>query len=138
MRRTSAGLAVALAVLGWSCGGSSSVANAGLCQDLTNLAATVAFLAAPPPSATVGEVRGALDKLDPTWQAVHDHPDIPDDEDDALLTAQQDYRDAIEGIGDDDAFAPYVAATAGIGQGLERSYGGVRVRLVCQANLQPG
>jgi hypothetical protein len=138
MHRTSAAVLVAVALFGSSCSRSSSAANASLCQDLTNLGATVAFLAAPPSTATVGEVRGALDKLDATWQAVHDDRDVPDDEDDALLTAQQDYRDVIEGVGDDDSFAPYVVATAGIGQGLERSYEVVRVRLVCPASLQPG
>jgi len=135
--RRSGPVLVAAAVL-VACGGSSSASNADLCQDLTNLQATVAFLAAPPSTATVGDVRGALDKLEATWEAVHDHPDVPDDEDAALLAGRQDYRDAIEGVGDDDAFAPMVASTAGIGQGLERSYDAVRLRLVCAASLQPG
>ena len=129
---------LAAAVVLVACGGSSSAATAALCQDLTNLQATVAFLAAPPPTATVGDIRGALDKLDSTFQAVHDRPDVPDDEDDALIAGQQDYRDAIEGVGDDDAFAPYVAATAGVARGLEHSYEVVRARLFCPANLQPG
>lgn len=135
--RRSGPVLVAAAVL-VACGGSSSASNADLCQDLTNLQATVAFLAAPPSTATVGDIRGALDKLEATWEAVHDHPDVPDDEDAALLAGRQDYRDAIEGVGDDDAFAPMVASTAGIGQGLERSYDAVRLRLVCPASLQPG
>jgi hypothetical protein len=136
--RRSGPLVLAAAVLLVACGGSSSAETAALCQDLTNLRDTVAFLAAPPPTATVGDIRGALDKLDSTWQAVHDRPDVPDNEDDALLAGQQDYRDAIEGVGDDDAFAPYLPATVGIAQGLERSYEAVRVRLVCPAYLQPG
>lgn len=134
--RRSGPLLVAAVLVG--CGGSSNASNAELCQDLTNLQATVAFLAAPPSTATVGDIRGALDKLEATWEAVHDHPDVPDDEDDALFAAREDYRDAIEGVGDDDAFAPFVTATAGIGQGLERSYDAVRLRLVCPASLQPG
>jgi hypothetical protein len=129
---------LAAAVLWVGCGGSSSAATQALCQDLTNLAPTVAFLAAPPSDATVGEVRGALDKLDSTWQAVHDRADVPDDEDDALLAGQEDYRDVLEGVGDDDSFAPYLPATAGIAQGLAHSYEAVRVRLVCPAYLQPG
>ena len=112
--------------------------NVELCQDLTNLQATVTELETPPRDATVGDIRGDLDKLDGTWQAVHHDPEVPDEEDDALLTSQQDYRDAIEGIGDDDPFAPYVAATRGIAQGLMRSYQAVRVRLVCPSYLQPG
>jgi hypothetical protein len=121
-----------------SCSRSGHGDNAELCQDLTNLQATVTELETPPRDATVGDIRGDLDKLDGTWQAVHHVADVPDEEDDALLTSQQDYRDAIEGIGDDDAFAPYVAATRGIAQGLMRSYQAVRVRLVCPAYLQPG
>ena len=137
MRRT--GLWVLAAAFLWvACGGSSDAVTAALCQDLRNLQSTVAFLAAPPPTATVGEIRGALDKLDSTWQTVHDRADVPDDEDDALLAGQQDYRDAIEGVGDDDAFAPYVPATTGIAQGLEHGYEAVRLRLACSASLQPG
>ena len=69
---------------------------------------------------------------------MHDRADVPDDEDDALLAGQEDYRDVLEGVGDDDSFAPYLPATAGIAQGLARSYEAVRVRLVCPAYLQPG
>jgi hypothetical protein len=121
-----------------ACTGSSHEDNAELCQDLTNLGATVAALEAPPRDATVGDVRGNLDKLDGTWGAVHDDPEVPDDEDEALMQSQEDYRDAIEGVGDDDAFAPYASATRGIAEGLMRSYQSVRVRLVCPSYLQPG
>jgi hypothetical protein len=129
---------VVIAVLCTACGPPSAEAKAALCQDLTNLAATVAYLASPPTDATVGDVRGALDKVDSTWQAVHDDGDVPDNEDAALLDAQQAYRDAIEGLGDDDAFAPHVVDTAPIAQGLAHAYDAVRVRLACPASLQPG
>jgi hypothetical protein len=109
-----------------------------LCQDLTNLAATVAFLETPPRNATVGDVRGALDKLDGTLAAVHDDPDVPDAQDDALLQSQDDYRTVIEGVGDDDPFSPYVAASQGIAEGLVRSYQSVRASLDCPTYLQPG
>ena len=121
-----------------ACGGSSAEAKAALCQDLTNLQSTVDFLAALPATSTVGEVRGALDKLNAPWEAVHDDSDVPDDEDAALLDAQEAYRDQIEGVGDDDAFAPYVTATAGAAQGLQRSYDAVRLRLLCPPSPQPG
>jgi hypothetical protein len=133
-----ASLVIAATVAFSTCGHHTSADHAQLCQDLTNLQATVAFLAAPGPEATVGDVRGALDKLDSTWQTVHDDPDVPDDEDDALLNSQDVYRDLIEGIGDDDVFAPHIAETAGVAQALMRSYQAVRVRLVCSASLQPG
>jgi hypothetical protein len=139
MRRTARTAAVFVLVTGLvSCSHAAANDNAELCQDLTNLQTTVAMLASPPRDATVGDVRGNLDKLDGTWQAIHDDPQVPDDEDDALLQSQEDYRDAIAGVGDDDAFAPYVPATRGIGEGLVRAYEAVRVRLVCPSYLQPG
>jgi hypothetical protein len=102
-----------------------------------NLQATVAFLAAPDPSTTVGQVRGALDKLDPTFQAVHNDDNVPDAEDNALLDAQQAYRDQIANMGDDTPFAPTLQATSAIGQALLHDYEVVRQRLACPTNLEP-
>jgi hypothetical protein len=121
-----------------ACGRFGSHNHTEICQDLTNLAATVSFLGTPPRDATVGDVRGALDKLDGTFAAVHDDPDVSDAQDDALLESQDDYRSVIEGIGDDDAFAPYIEATRGIAEGLVRSYQAVRASLACPTYLQPG
>jgi hypothetical protein len=121
-----------------SCSRFGSHDHTELCQDLTNLAATVSFLETPPRDATVGDVRGALDKLDGTLAAVHDDPDVPDAQDDALLESQDDYRTVVEGVGDDDAFAPYVEASRGIAEGLVRSYQAVRATLECPTYLQPG
>ena len=135
MPRTGCLLAAALVLV--ACGRSSSSARADLCQDLTNLQATVAYLAAPPPDATVGDVRGALDKIDSTWQAVHDDGDVPDGEDDALLDARDAYQDAIETVGDDDLFVPHVPETAGFAQGLERAYEAVRMTLACPSSAAP-
>ena len=139
MRRSAlAAAAFALVIALSTCSRGAGGDHAELCQDLTNLQGTMEMLASPPRDATVGEVRGNLDKLDGTWDAIHHDPDVPDDEDDALLQSQEDYRDAIEGVGDDDAFAPYAPATRGIAEGLMRSYQAVRVRLVCPSYLQPG
>ena len=135
--RGPAWLVVAALVLG-ACGRSSAADSTALCQDLVNLQATVEFLAAPDPSANVGEVRGSLDKLDPTFQAVHDDNDVPDSEDDALLDAQQAYRDQIADLGDDTPFAPTIPATSSIGQALLHDYEVVRQRLACPATLAPG
>jgi hypothetical protein len=120
-----------------ACGRSSAADNTQLCQDLVNLQATVAFLAAPDPSTTVGQVRGALDKLDPTFQAVHNDDNVPDAEDKALLDAQQAYRDQIANMGDDTPFAPTLQATSAIGQALLHDYEVVRLRLACPTNLEP-
>ena len=121
-----------------ACGRSAAADHTELCQDLVNLQATVEFLAAPDLSATVGEVRGALDKLDPTFQTVHDDDAVTDDQDDALLDAQDDYRDAIADLGDDTPFGPTASATSSIGQGLLHDYEVVRQQLDCPANLEPG
>jgi len=122
-----------------ACGGSSSSATAALCQDLTNLQSTVALLADPPSDATVGDVRGALEKLDSTWDALHDdNATIPDDEDAALTDAKDEYGDAIEDFGDDDAFAPHAAATAGVAARLQQSYEDAKSSLACPADLTPG
>ncbi len=129
---------VLVCVLCAACGRSSAADNAEICQDLVNLQATVDFLAAPGPAVTVGEVRGALDKLDPTLQAVHEDGAVPDAEDNALLDAQKAYRDQIETLGDDTPFAPTAAATASIAQGLLHGYDAVRQRLVCPTDLEPG
>lgn len=117
-----------------ACGTSSASARAELCSDLANLQPTVDLLAAPPADATVGDVRGALEKIDTTLQAVHDDPDVPDAQDDALLDAKDDYDDAIHGVGDDDAFAPHAAATAGIARALADAYAAARASLGCAAS----
>ena len=129
---------VVVCVLLGACGRSGAADDTDICQDLVNLQATVEFLAAPDPSATVGEVRGALDKLDPTFQAVHHDDDIPDAEDDALLDAQRAYRDQIENLGDDTPFGPTLRSTSSIAQALRHDYEVVRQRLACPANLEPG
>jgi hypothetical protein len=122
-----------------ACGPSSASARAELCSDIANLQPTVDLLAAPPVDATVGDVRGALEKIDPTLQAVHDDTDLPDAQDDALLDAKDAYEDAIHGIGDDDAFAPHATATAGIARGLADAYTAVRTSLGCTtASVEPG
>jgi hypothetical protein len=130
-------LAVVCVVLA-ACGRSSTADHSELCQDLVNLQATVQFLAAPDPATTVGEVRGALDKLDPTFQSVHDDDAVPDDQDDALLDAQDDYRDAIADLGDDTPFGPTRSATSSIAQALLHDYEVVRQQLACPADLEPG
>jgi hypothetical protein len=125
---------IAAALLLVACGPSSASARAELCQDLINLDATVMYLAAPPPDATVGDVRGALEKIDSTWQAVHDDPDVPDAEDAALLDARDAYEDEIHDVGDDDPFATQLSSTRGIAGALADAYEAVRARLACTAS----
>ena len=128
--RCAAAAVVATVLLLPACGPSSASASEELCADLTNLQATVDLLAAPG-DATVGDVRGALEKIDSTLQAVHDDRAVPDAEDDALLDAKEAYDDAIDDIGDDDAFAPHVTETAGIAHALADAYADVLASLAC-------
>jgi hypothetical protein len=121
-----------------ACGPSSASARAELCRDLTNLEATVAYLAAPPPDATVGDVRGALEKTESTWEAVRDDADVPDAEDDAMQDPREDYDDAIGDFGDDDLFAMHAAETAGIARRLAGAYAVVRGRLGCPPSPSAG
>jgi hypothetical protein len=109
-----ASLAIGLAfvaALAPSCrGGTGEEQAAELCEDLGHLEATIAELAAPRPGTTVGEIRGALDRLDPTFEAVQDSDLVSERTAGELRDAQSVYRDQIGGIGDDHPLA---------GEGLE-------------------
>lgn len=84
-----------------SCGGSPGDERAALCEDLGNLAATVELVANPPVDATAGDVRGAIEKLDPTIEQAEDASVLPDDDADGLRADQEAALEALKGIGDD-------------------------------------
>jgi hypothetical protein len=113
-----------------ACGSKASEAE-DLCRDLGNLNRTVAFLVAPPSAASVGEVRGGLDKLDPTFSAIAGSDAVPEADTDALLEARDDYLEALEGIGDDDRFGALVVTTAGAAQRLAGAFEAVERHLAC-------
>jgi hypothetical protein len=92
---------LALVAVAVSCTGSPEDETASLCEDLGNLAATVELIANPPVEATVGDVRGATEKLDPTINQAERAGVVPDEEGDAFRAAQEDVLDALDGIGDD-------------------------------------
>lgn len=92
---------LALVVLVVSCAGSPEDQTASLCEDLVNLAATVELIANPPVEATVGDVRGATEKLDPTIHQAERASVVQDEEGDALRADQEAVLDALDGIGDD-------------------------------------
>jgi hypothetical protein len=106
--------------------------DAALCHDLLALRATVAFLAAPYPGASVGEVRSGLDKLDATFA----HP--PEDVFHDLLEARDAYRALVNGVGDDDRFSSIAAGDAGIPGTLGTAYDDILARLACGASLGAG
>lgn len=124
-------LAVFLAAAAWGCAPLPSDEASSLCEDLSNLAATVALIDALPADATVGQVRGATEKLDPTIHRVERAGVVPDAEGEAFRAAQEAVIEALEGIGDDtpitevppDRLAPIEELTA--------RYEGVVVLLRC-------
>lgn len=102
-----------------------------LCTDLANLRGTIDFLAVPPPGTSVGEVRGALDKLDPTFGSVSSSGLVPTSDMDALVAAHEDYRDVIGRVGDDDLFETLAAQGAGPAAALGVTFAAVMRDLGC-------
>lgn len=119
-RRWLPSLLLAIVALSPACGASPSDERAALCEDLTHLSATVELIANPPVDATVGEIRGAIEKLDPTTEQAEDAGVVPDDEADGFRADQEAALEALKGIGDDtsaleaprDALAPTEALVA--------------------------
>jgi len=107
-----------------------------LCGDLGSLRATVTFLRAPDAAARVGEVRGDLDKIDPTVNRVHRSGVVDDALGQQLVDAQRMYHDRLNGVGDDDRFA--TVADAADGEALWGAYEAVSEQLGCGASLGAG
>lgn len=114
-----------VSVLAFATGCQSSTPNeqaASLCEDLQHLQATVALLASPPADTTVGVVRAALEKLDPTFEAVDRSPLVRDTLRGQLDQAKDDFDDALDGVGDDDPAAEVAADVADARQRLVTAY----------------
>jgi len=107
--------------------------RASLCADLVALRATIAFLRDPAPGARVGEVRGDLDKLDPTVTKAHTSDLVDDAIGQQLFDAQKDYRSLLNGIGDDDRFS--TVGAGGQGEDLWGAYEAVSEQLGCGESL---
>jgi len=110
----------------------------GLCTDLANLRETIGFLAAPPPGTSVGEVRGALDKLDPTFGSVSSSGLVPTSDVDALVAAHEDYRHVVRGVGDDDRFDSLTAQAESPAAALGSTFSAVMRDLGCAAATPTG
>jgi hypothetical protein len=92
---------IAIVATSASCGGSPEDERAALCEDLGNLGGTVGLIANPPVDSTVGQVRGAIEKLDPTIEQAEDAGVVPDADADGFRAEQEVALDALRGIGDD-------------------------------------
>ena len=123
------------AVLAGCALGSPQERRVDLCGDLAHLGDTIALLVRPPAEARVGEVRGSLDKLDPTLEAIEDAADlVPENVTDAVRDAQDAYREAIEGIGDDHFLAEEDVPVAEAQGDLEEAVRGVEAELACESS----
>lgn len=107
--------------------------RASLCAQLVALHATIAFLRDPAPGARVGQVRGDLDKLDPTITQAHTSDVVDDAIGQQLFDAQKDYRSLLSGIGDDDRFS--TVGAGGQGEDLWGAYAAVTEQLGCGESL---
>jgi hypothetical protein len=107
-----AAVIVVLALSATACNGSGEARTASICDDLRNLRATVSFLEAPSPGTSVGEVRGDIEKLTSTVSAVEGSDAVPGPMGGAFSAARDDYRDLLDGIGDDDPFSKVAAEAA--------------------------
>jgi hypothetical protein len=126
-----AALIVVLALSANACNGSGQTPTASICDDLRNLRATVSFLEAPTASASVGEVRGDIEKLTSTVSAVAGSDAVPDPMGGAFSAARDDYRDLLDGIGDDDPFSKVAAEAAAPARRLGGAYDAVVEHLAC-------
>jgi len=101
-RLAGAALAVAVAAVTASCEPSPEALAEDLCRDLRSFGATFELLEAPPPGASVGEVRGALEKVAPFLERLADAPQTPPPLEDELAGVETAFRDVVDGIGDDE------------------------------------
>jgi hypothetical protein len=123
---------VTVALLATACARSTPQEEiAAICEDLRNLSATVDLVVAPPPDATVGEVRGATEKLDPTIHQLERSGAVDDADAEAMRTSQEDVLEALEGIGDDDLVADLPLALLQPARDLGWFYGPFLERLGC-------
>jgi hypothetical protein len=125
-------LAIVLAVVAGSCARSAPQDEiAAICEDFAHLSDTVDLVATPPAGATVGEVRGATEKLDSTIHELERSGAVDDADADAMRAAQEHVLEALEGIGDDELVADLPIALLQPARDLGRFYGPFLERLGC-------
>jgi len=73
-----------------------------VCDDLRSLRATFDLLLEPPEGATVGEVRGALEKVAPVLARASAVDATDAAVDDGIDDAVEAFRDGLDGLGDDE------------------------------------
>lgn len=126
-------LVLILALVVSACGVSPSDEAADLCNDLDHLRGTIGFLAAPKVEATVGLVRSAVDKLDPTFTRVAASETVPEVVGSRLVEAQEAYAAVLEPYGDDESFEVVAVAVAQPARRLVDAVASVEDELGCRA-----
>jgi hypothetical protein len=111
-RLVGAALAVAVATAAAGCEPAPEAVAEDLCRDLGSFRATLELLESPPPGASVGEVRGALEKVAPFLERLADAPQTPAPLEDELSEVETALRDVVEGIGDDEPASVLVPGDA--------------------------
>jgi hypothetical protein len=132
-----AACAAILAVAAAACRHASTSDASSICGDLLNLRATVAFLGSPSATATVGQVRGDIEKLDSTIGGVSASGLVPRSLANELSDARDAYRDVFGGIGDDDPFSSVSAEAAAPARRLGAAYDAVVADLACAPSPSP-
>lgn len=132
-RPVSAVLLSLLALVAPACSASLSSEAADLCTDLGNLRGTIGFLEAPKVEATVGLVRSAVDKLEPTFARVGESEAVPEVVGSRLVEAQEAYATVLEPYGDDESFKVVAAAVAQPARRLADAVVSVEDELGCRA-----
>lgn len=125
---------VVLVATSWACSDAPDDERAALCEDLGHLAATVEVIADPPVDATVGDVRGATEKLDHTIEEAEDASVVPDQEADGFRSDQEAVLDAIDGIGDDTRLLEVPRERLAPTDDLAASYRSIVASLGCLAD----
>ena len=132
-RRRSLWVAVPVAVaLSVGCIGSSAEETArDLCGDLANLDETITLLTAPTAEASVGDVRGAYEKVAPVLERIAAAPQVSEELETTLIALQEAFRDAFAGVGDDEPATVVVAPLAAPREGLRITLSDASVALGC-------
>ena len=129
MRRPAA-LLVVLVSIGLA-GCRATEDHADICGDLGHLAATVQSLATPSPDASVGAIRGGLEKMDPTFGSLSRSGLADPVVLDRLLRAHVAYRDLVADVGDDETYASLGPAAPPAAAAFRAAFAAARRDLAC-------
>jgi hypothetical protein len=115
-----------------SCGSSDEEIK-DLCGDMRSFGATFELLLLPQADATVGEVRGALEKVAPFLGRLAGVDATPESLDAEIAAVEETFRDALEDLGDDEPSSRVDDRLGGERPRLENALAQAAVVLGCEA-----